>query len=131
MNHLTSTPDIQREDLRLAFFPSSKEFDKACLLFSQDREFEKVLCDDSPAPLSFITTAEAISLLKNKGIKFFQVSEPLAREEITQQQRKFLEADKAVWVQSSFLGMVDVTFFLERVSFVRDKEGLRVKTKKT
>ena len=131
MSNATTTPKIKREDLRLAIFSSSKDFDRACLLFSEDEEFEKIPWDDSPAPLSFITTVEAISLLKEKGMEFFRVAEPIAKKDITQQQRKFLETDRAVWAQSSFLGMVDVTFFLERVSFVRDKEGLRVKTKKT
>ena len=130
MSNATAAPKIKREDLRLALFSSSKEFDQACRLFSEDKEFEKIPCDDSPAPLSFITTAEAISLLKEKGAEFYRVAEPIAKADITQQQRKHLESDRAVWVQTSFLRKVDVTFFLERVSFVQDKEGLRVKTKK-
>jgi hypothetical protein len=131
MSNATTTPKIKREDLRLAFFPSFKEFEKACLLFSEDKEFEKILWDHSPAPLSFITTAEAIFLLKRKGIKFFHVAEPIAEEDITQQQRKFLETDRAVWAHSCFLGIVDATFFLERVSFGVDKDGHYVKTQKT
>ena len=100
----------------------------ACLLFSEDKEFEKIPWDDTAAPLSFITTAEAISLLKKRGIKIFRVTEPIAMEDTTRQQRKYLKTDRAVWVHTCFLGITDVTFFLERVSFVVDKEGHYVKT---
>src|SRR3989344_3576786 len=129
MSTTTITAKIKREDVRLALFPSFKEYEKADLLFSEDKEFEKIPLEDSPLPLSLIMTTEGISLLKMKGIKIFRVAEPIAIEDITRQQREFLEANKAVWVHSYFLGIVDVTFFMERVYVGVDKEGRYVKTK--
>lgn len=131
MNDSTRTLDVQREDLRLAFFHSTEGLEQACSLFSEDKEFKNIPCDDSPAPLSFITTEKGISLLKNKGTTFFQVKEPATRNTVSPRQLKALQEGKAVWVHSHFLGLVEVTFFLERVPIVMKKGSLYVKKEKT
>jgi len=128
MRNAITTPKIKREDLRLAFFPSSKESNKARSLFREDKEFEKIPKHEPPTPLSFITTVEAISLLKKKGVKFFRVAEPIAEEDITRQQRKLLEVKRAFWIGSYFLELGEVTFFVERIHLVLEKGNLHVKT---
>lgn len=128
MSKLTNTNDVRREDLRLAFFFSSKELSDARSLLSKDEEFKDVLWDDSP-PISLVMPSRAIPLLKNKGFNF-QVKEPVMEESLTQKQWQAWKEDKAILFGYMFWGLFEVEFFLERVSIVREKGEFYVKTQK-
>lgn len=127
MSNATTTPKIKREGLRLVLFLSSEEEDKARDLFREDEEFQNVPRDESPAPLSVVTTLKGIKLLKKKEVSF-RVFEPTATDSFTPEQVKILSEGKVLVAQLMFHMKIMVTFFVEGVSFVDKKEGLYVKT---
>jgi len=119
MNNPTNIP----EDLRLAFFFSSKELFRAQSLFREDKEFENIPWDGS-IPLSIVMPLKATNLLKKRGLQF-NVKEPLGHS-LTQEQHGALKKDKAILCRSLF----GISFFLERMPLVFEKGGFYVKNRK-
>lgn len=130
MSNATAKPQIKREDLRLVLFLSSLEEDKARDLFREDEEFQNFPGDESPAPLSLITTSKGIKLLKKKGISF-KVVKPTATDDLTPEQIEIWKERKVLVAQLMFHMKIKVTFFLENVSFVWKEGNMYVKTEET
>ncbi|MBI3337338.1 MAG: hypothetical protein HY005_01785 [Candidatus Staskawiczbacteria bacterium] len=132
MSNATAASKIKREDLRLVLFLSSEEEFKARELFGEDKEFQNVPCEESPAPLSLIMTSQGINLLKKKQKDIsFKVFKPAATDDLTPEQMEIWKGKKVLVAQLMFHMKIMVTFFVEGVSFIDKKEGLYVKTEET
>lgn len=130
MNNPTARSKIKREDLRLVLFLSSLELDKARDLFGEDKEFQNVPFDESPAALSLVMMSKGIRLLKKRGVSF-KVFEPTATDDLTPEQMEIWKEKKVLIAQLMFHMKILVTFFVENVSFVLKGRDLYVKTEET
>lgn len=130
MSNATADPKIKREDLRLVLFLSSDEEFKARELFRDDEEFQNFPGDESPAPLSVVTTLQGIKLLKKRGVSF-KIIKPAATDDLTPEQMEIWKEKRVLVAQLMFHMKIMVTFFVEGVSFVDKKGKWYVKTEET
>lgn len=114
MTFSANSTDLRNKNLRMLCFPTWEEFWKRPSFTEEDlRSFPHEI-----GPCALIVPAEAVPLLKARGLKF-DVLAPVTKSDLTPRQKKAWKNNKAV-----LYGFGPVMFFLVRSKHLNKKRML-------